>query len=280
MSKNKNNLINKLTIALILILLIAPFIWFNNPKDKSKTAQAEVLTLEQQKKKLEKIEEKVKLEKEQVELKSQSENLLKKSQELQPKIEELNVQIQTNNFELKIEEKSNKKTMLGIPKTEIKVEAKEINSIPSIQSYISTYFPDTPVTAEMLANQSKKSKVPVGFILAAGHNESHMGTKGRAVETQNVFNVGNTDAGDYKPTVCGQASNCLSNWQQGLDAFTDLITKCYFNENEEIKLETWISRDFRAVRCDINGKRYMTNPNALNTYQERIKNLQHLNINY
>jgi hypothetical protein len=128
----------------------------------------------------------------------------------------------------------------------------------------------------MIFNQSAKSGVPADFILAVGHNESHMGTKGRAVQTKNPMNVGNTDGGDYKTVRCGIYNNCLSDWQAGLDAFTSLITRCYFHEGEEIKLQTWIDRDFRAVRCNIAGKRYMSDTRAGIKYAERIQNLKQI----
>jgi hypothetical protein len=149
-----------------------------------------------------------------------------------------------------------------------------------IQAYINTYFPYSPVTAEMIERVGTHYNIPAGFILAVGHNESHMGTKGRAVETMNPFNVGNTDGGDYKAVVCGVANNCLSGWEEGLNTFAKLISECYFYEGEEIKLDTWISRDFRAVRCGLEGKRYMTDWSALGKYQERIINLNNFNIKY
>ena len=150
----------------------------------------------------------------------------------------------------------------------------------AIEAYRQTYFPYSPVTTEMIVRISDHYNIPVGFILAVGHNESHMGTKGRAVATMNPMNVGNTDAGDYKAVVCGVANNCLNDWEQGLNAFGTLIRDCYFHEGEEIKLDTWMARDFRAVRCGLEGKRYMTDWRALGKYQERIHNLQTFNIKY
>lgn len=161
----------------------------------------------------------------------------------------------------------------SIPTPEPKQASQE-----QVQGYINKYFPTTPITAQMIIDESNRSGVPVSFILAVGHNESHMGTKGRAVPTRNPFNVGNVTAGDNKPTNCRQYSNCLGSWEEGLQAFTSLITRCYFHEGEEVKLETWMSRDFRAVRCNVAGKRYMTDGKALGKYQERLRNLQEFNL--
>ena len=143
-----------------------------------------------------------------------------------------------------------------------------------------TYTPGSPLTAQMIIDTADKFSIPDGFILAVGHNESHMGTKGRAVQTMNPFNVGNTDFGDGKIVTCGVANNCLNSWQQGLEQFASLITRCYFDEGETIHLETWVGRDFRAVRCNIAGKRYMTSQYVKVQYVERIANLQDFGIQF
>jgi hypothetical protein len=85
-----------------------------------------------------------------------------------------------------------------------------------------------------------------------------------------MYNVGNTDAGDYLPVVCGVANNCLNSYEEGVYTYINLIKGCYFHENEEIKIETFIERDFRAVRCNIKGKRYMTDTRALTKYREKL----------
>ena len=170
------------------------------------------------------------------------------------------------------------KVNIPTPAREEVIKIKPTINIEGVEAYRAKYFPNSPVTTQMIVDSSIKSGVPVDFILAVGHNESHLGTKGRAVQTKNPMNVGNTDAGDYKAVRCGVANNCLSDWQAGLDAFTSLISRCYFNEGEPIKLQTWIDRDFRAVRCNIAGKRYMTDRRATIKYQERITNLKQFNL--
>jgi hypothetical protein len=161
---------------------------------------------------------------------------------------------------------------------EIITQEPAINEKVKIESYRSKYFKTSPISTEMIIKASADSGVPASFILAVGHNESHMGTKGRAVKTRNPMNVGNTDRGDHKAVKCGVANNCLNDWEQGLFAFTDLIKRCYFQEGEVISLQTWVDRDFRAVRCNIVGKRYMTDTRAGSKYQERINNLKTLNL--
>ena len=149
-----------------------------------------------------------------------------------------------------------------------------------IQAYYNAYFPASPVKPEVILDIAIEYNIPEGFILAVGHNESHMGTRGRAVETQNPFNVGNTDFGDYKAVVCGVANKCLNSFEEGVELFAQLITNKYFHENEPVSLVTWMSRDFRAVRGDVAGKRYMTDVNSYAKYQERIGNLNYFGIDF
>jgi len=216
----------------------------------------------------------------------------RQTESLRAEAGEVNVQAQTEvkNPELETAEKALEEAKAKVeslkvtaPWVDDKTEQDpklSVENIAKIQSYINRYFPNTPLTAQQLAEAGAKNNIPVGFILAVGHNESHLGTKGRAVETKNPFNVGNVTAGDYLPTNCNLYSNCLDSWQSGLDNFTSLMVRCYFHENEEIKLQTWIDRDFKAVRCNIAGKRYMTDWGAKWKYQERINNLNELQINY
>lgn len=126
----------------------------------------------------------------------------------------------------------------------------------------------------MILNTSKKYNLPVNIILGFGHLESHMGTKGRAVETKNPMNVGNTTAGDYKGVKCGVYNNCLSSWQEGLNQFARLITECYFNENEPREYKTLIDRNFIAQRCNIKGLRYMTDTRSVSKHREKYLKLE------
>jgi len=151
--------------------------------------------------------------------------------------------------------------------------------IAKIEKYRQSFFPNSPISAEMIYKNSVKSGIPASFFLAACHNESHCGTMGRAVETKNVFNVGNTDCGDHKPVAKDNCNNFINDWQKGFDTFTSLIKTCYFKPNEPITLQTWIARDFRAVSCNIIGKRYMTSPLARELYLDKITSLLFYKIN-
>jgi hypothetical protein len=136
------------------------------------------------------------------------------------------------------------------------------------------------MNGENVLKVSQEYNIPVSIILAFAHNESHFGTKGRAVATNNPMNVGNTDYGDYKPVVCGVANNCLASIEDGLKVFAILLKNKYFYENEKPTLEILIERDFKAVRGDIKNKRYMTDKNAAQKYKQRLKDLEKFNIDF
>lgn len=65
----------------------------------------------------------------------------------------------------------------------------------------------SPLTANDYIKVSKDTGVPIDLLLAQGIQESNFGTKGRAVRTKNVGNVGNTDSG---------AAEYKDSWLQGL----------------------------------------------------------------
>lgn len=191
-------------------------------------------------------------------------------------------------IDLKIKELELEKEKIKNPLKPLKVEAKEARKESvdledrkaKINQYFAKYTPGTPLTAEMIITYADKYQIPDGFFLAVCHNESHCGTKGRAIPTKNPFNVGNITAGDNKATNCQKYSNCLGSFEEGVEAFARLISAKYFNENEKITLETWVNRDFTAVRGDVKGSRYMTDQGSLTKYKERIQVLQNLEINY
>jgi hypothetical protein len=240
-------------ISLLLLILLISLPNFQTESQKPEKPSLEILK-----------EEKEKIEKE------------RKLLEVESKIKDLELEKE------KIKNPEVKKVSIVEP---VKVLAME--SHPNLETrkakinqYFAKYTPTTPLTADMIVKYSNKYQIPDGFFLAVCHNESHCGTKGRAVPTKNPFNVGNITAGDAIATNCQQYSRCLASFENGVEIFAKLISEKYFNENEEIKLETWINRDFRAVRGDVKGGRYMTDTGAFSKYQNRIKNLQELQILY
>ena len=133
--------------------------------------------------------------------------------------------------------------------------------IGKIQSVIDKYSGGkSPVNAEMIVESSKRTGTPVDMYLVMGASESHFGTKGRAVGTKNIYNVGNTDGGDGNSANdprFAKYNNFQKDWAVGLDTFGNLISKQYFPDNNP-DLDAFIANDFRRP----DGARYMTSSAA------------------
>lgn len=220
---------------------------------------------------------------------NQAEIIKQEKERLEKQKKELEIDVKIKELELEKEKIKNVVKPVEVEAMEAKKEAEKetVETVSDLElrkskinQYFAKYTPGTPLTADIIVKYADMYQIPDGFFLAVCHNESHCGTKGRAVPTKNPFNVGNVTAGDNKPTNCQQYSNCLDSFEEGVEKFAKLIKEKYFYENEKIGLETWISRDFRAVRGDVKGGRYMTDTQSLTKYQERIKNLQILQIYY
>ena len=157
----------------------------------------------------------------------------------------------------------------------VKPENKD-KMIVKTQKYIDKYFNQggrkSPMTGQAVVEMAEAGKFPVGLILANAHLESHGATMGRGADSNNPHNIGNTDAGDGKMTVCGQFSNCLKDWTVGTKMFINLITNCYMS-GEIATTHEFISNDFRTQRVSGEcssvkvGSRYMTDTNAPNKYR-------------
>ncbi len=128
--------------------------------------------------------------------------------------------------------------------------------VQSVTKLIAKY--QSPISPDRWVELSQELNFPLNFLLASAHFESHFGTRGRAVKTKNIYNIGNTDGGDYKPVAHDKYNSFNDDFESGIINFASLIRNCYFYENEEIDLKTFIKRDFRAVRCSQKGKRYMS----------------------
>jgi hypothetical protein len=153
----------------------------------------------------------------------------------------------------------------NIAKTYLQPEKKPIS--PCLLNKVKKIVKNSPIPAARWIELSQELNFPLDFLLTAGKIESHFGTRGRAVRTKNIFNVGNTDGGDYKPVAHDSFNSFNDSFEKGLVRYAQLIRDCYFLENEKISLRTFIKRDFRAVRCSQAGKRYMTDRLAKQKYK-------------
>ena len=69
------------------------------------------------------------------------------------------------------------------------------NLIKEVDSYIKSYAPESMLSAEQLVGLCDMFQFDLKLAMSQAHIESHFGTKGRAVETNSVFNVGTYDNG-------------------------------------------------------------------------------------
>ena len=112
----------------------------------------------------------------------------------------------------------------------------------------------------MIVASSKRTGTPVDMYLIMGISESHLGTRGRAVATKNIYNVGNTDGGDGNSANdprFAKYNSFQKDWVAGLDRFGHLIADKYFPGTTP-SMQQFIDNDFRMP----NGLRYMTSSQA------------------
>ncbi len=111
-----------------------------------------------------------------------------------------------------------------------------------------------PISARRFLELCAEYDFDPTLALAQAIQESNIGTKGRAVYTKNIFNVGNTDSGDNR---------FFSSFEDGMRAYLELMVSKYASTAEE-----FIGKG--AMRIDGAGK-YATDPN----YTERIYGFVH-----
>lgn len=85
----------------------------------------------------------------------------------------------------------------------------QFKDINEVSNYITSKYPNSPVTADMISKTSAKYGVPWEMLVAMMEQDSSLGTAGKAVRTKNPGNVGNTDSG---------ATQNFGSWAAGVDA--------------------------------------------------------------
>lgn len=131
------------------------------------------------------------------------------------------------------------------------------NDVKSVQAYIDKASGGkSPLKAEDFIEVSKKYGVPLDLMLAQATQESNFGTKGRAVRTHNIFNVGNTDDG---------TANDMGQWKKGLENYAKLLSTEY-SKNGKISTQDLLNNGFTRTK---DHARYATDPR----YTERLSNI-------
>jgi len=107
----------------------------------------------------------------------------------------------------------------------VKNKMKE-NLVSEVDRYITSMAPNSGLSPELIVEKCVEYETDIIFVLAQGLLESHFGTKGKAAETNSVWNVGTYDNGKilYR----------YDDPNESLEPYLKLITENYFvNVTEE-----------------------------------------------
>ena len=128
--------------------------------------------------------------------------------------------------------------------------------------YMKSIAPTEKLNAALLVELCSKYEIDITLVIAQAILESHIGTKGRAVQTNSVWNVGTFDNGVIKYTY--------SDPNQSIEPYLKLVKERYL-----IKITAQgdtLQREVKNLIADkgyVNheGKRYATNP----TYENILR---------
>jgi hypothetical protein len=85
-----------------------------------------------------------------------------------------------------------------VPMTRDSVELIKISLENEITSYIHCYAPNSKISPILFLNICKDNNFDLVLAMSQAHIESHYGTRGMAVKTNSIFNVGTYDNGIIK----------------------------------------------------------------------------------
>jgi len=100
-------------------------------------------------------------------------------------------------------------------KTKIKLEL-----IGEVNGYITKMAPKSKLSADYLVEKCLEYDTDIVFVLSQGLLESHFGTKGTAVKSNSVWNVGSWDD--------GQIRSRYKNQNESIEPYLKLINEDYF----------------------------------------------------
>lgn len=127
--------------------------------------------------------------------------------------------------------------------------------VDEVQNYINTVAPTSNLRAYALVDACEKYNIEVKFALAQGEIESHFGTKGLAVKTNSVWNVGAYDGHHY--------SNIMNTYKyshpnESIEPYLKLLYQNYLT----CEAEAGLLKKF----VDHNGNRFASDKN----YEEKL----------
>lgn len=134
--------------------------------------------------------------------------------------------------------------------------------ISEVEIYMKSIAPDNKINSRLLVELCGKYQMDLTLVIAQGILESHLGTKGMAVQTNSVWNVGTYDNGKIHYTY--------SNPNESIEPYLKLVRERYL-----IKITAagdTIQREIRSLVADkgyvnYQGKRYATSP----TYENLLR---------
>lgn len=132
-----------------------------------------------------------------------------------------------------------------------------------VKNYINLIAPTSEINADTLVTLCQKYNMDITIVIAQGVLESHLGTKGLAVETHSVFNVGSYDNGviHYK----------YKDPNASIEPFLKLIREDYLGEKKKMND---LVRD--GGYKNLNGHRYATST----LYEQRLRTtIVHVEMN-
>jgi len=135
--------------------------------------------------------------------------------------------------------------------------------VNEVDDLIKRYAPKSQLSSELLVMNSLKYNLDIVFVLAQGLLESHFGTKGTAVKTNSVWNVGSYDN--------GKNYNYYDDPNESIEPYMKLINERYLmtsdsiNENNKNLIDLLKDRGYKNGI----GKRYAT----ARRYEESLREL-------
>lgn len=120
-----------------------------------------------------------------------------------------------------------------------------------VDEYIKTNAPNSSLSGYCIVTNCEKYDLDIKFVLAQGQVESCFGTKGLAVKTNSVFNVGAYDNKTYEE-INGKYKYKHPDFS--VEPYMQLLYKDYISG-------TTTELDLLAKYVSKNGKRYASNPN-------------------
>jgi flagellum-specific peptidoglycan hydrolase FlgJ len=141
--------------------------------------------------------------------------------------------------------------------------------ITEVDTYMKSVVPEEKLNAKLLVQLCGKYKIDLSLVIAQGILESHLGTRGLAVQTNSVWNVGSFDN--------GKIHYSYSNPNEAIEPYLKLIRERYLiritSAGDTLQKEVRsLIADRGYVNCE--GHRYATSLSYENTLRYWILRVQ------